>query len=382
MSVSSGYIPRCVKHVSGQAVVRLNGRDHYLGKWRSKEARQAYDRLINEWLAGGRQLADKDASVNELIRAYWNAVGEGLHGGRSHNLKDALRVLRETYGLTPMADFGPKALKVVREKMREKGWSRGYINRQIGWVKQLFRWGAGEELVSGDQVHALWAVPGVRKGAEGYRETEPIKPVALADVEAILPYLPLVIRTMVQLQLLCGCRPAEICRLKTTDLDMSHPDLWLYRPQEHKGQHLGRERIIYFGPKCIELLRPYLRADGKCLFCPAESEEQRNAEKKRNRKTPMTPSARKRKRKAHRVRSWGESYPTTTYRNAIYRACLKAKVEPWAPNRLRHTRGSEVRKQYGLEAAQVYLGHARCDVTQVYAERDTRLGEELARKIG
>jgi len=345
MSVSSGYIPRCVKHVSGQAVVRLNGRDHYLGKWRSKEARQAYDRLINEWLAGGRQLADKDASVNELIRAYWNAVGEGLHGGRSHNLKDALRVLRETYGLTPMADFGPKALKVVREKMREKGWSRGYINRQIGWVKQLFRWGAGEELVSGDQVHALWAVPGVRKGAEGYRETEPIKPVALADVEAILPYLPLVIRTMVQLQLLCGCRPAEICRLKTTDLDMSHPDLWLYRPQEHKGQHLGRERIIYFGPKCIELLRPYLRADGKCLF-------------------------------------WGESYPTTTYRNAIYRACLKAKVEPWAPNRLRHTRGSEVRKQYGLEAAQVYLGHARCDVTQVYAERDTRLGEELARKIG
>ena len=42
----------------------------------------------------------------------------------------------------------------------------------------------------------------------------------------------------------------------------------------------------------------------------------------------------------------------------------------WAPNRLRHTRATEVRKQFGLEAAQVILGHAKADVTQVYAERD------------
>jgi hypothetical protein len=54
--VSPDYIPRCVKHASGQAVVRLNGRDHYLGKWRSREAKANRDKLIGEWLAHGRQL--------------------------------------------------------------------------------------------------------------------------------------------------------------------------------------------------------------------------------------------------------------------------------------------------------------------------------------
>jgi integrase len=54
----------------------------------------------------------------------------------------------------------------------------------------------------------------------------------------------------------------------------------------------------------------------------------------------------------------------------------------WHPNQLRHTRATLVRSQFGLEAAQVYLGHVRADVTQVYAERDQRLGEEVARKIG
>jgi hypothetical protein len=35
-----------------------------------------------------------------------------------------------------------------------------------------------------------------------------------------------------------------------------------------------------------------------------------------------------------------------------------------------------------LEAAQVTLGHAAADVTQVYAERDLTLAVEVARKIG
>ena len=52
-------------------------------------------------------------------------------------------------------------------------------------------------------------------------------------------------------------------------------------------------------------------------------------------------------------------------------------MEKWCPNRLRHSAATEIRKQYGLEAAQVVLGHAAADVTQVYAERDL----ELARRV-
>ena len=54
----------------------------------------------------------------------------------------------------------------------------------------------------------------------------------------------------------------------------------------------------------------------------------------------------------------------------------------WAPNQLRHTFATEVRKVHGLEAAQVLLGHARADVTQVYAERNLALAARVANMIG
>jgi site-specific recombinase XerC len=46
----------------------------------------------------------------------------------------------------------------------------------------------------------------------------------------------------------------------------------------------------------------------------------------------------------------------------------------WAPNRLRHSAATEIRKNFGLEAAQVILGHSAADVTQIYAERDMQKG--------
>jgi site-specific recombinase XerC len=41
-----------------------------------------------------------------------------------------------------------------------------------------------------------------------------------------------------------------------------------------------------------------------------------------------------------------------------------------------------IRKRYGLEAAQVILGHASADVTQVYAERDLQKAVEIMREVG
>ena len=57
------------------------------------------------------------------------------------------------------------------------------------------------------------------------------------------------------------------------------------------------------------------------------------------------------------------------------------KAHRWHPNQLRHTAATEIRKRFGLEAAQVLLGHSRADVTQLYAERDESLGIEIARQM-
>jgi len=46
------------------------------------------------------------------------------------------------------------------------------------------------------------------------------------------------------------------------------------------------------------------------------------------------------------------------------------------------TYATKVRKDHGLEAAQILLGHSRADVTQVYAERDEAKAINVARKIG
>ena len=43
---------------------------------------------------------------------------------------------------------------------------------------------------------------------------------------------------------------------------------------------------------------------------------------------------------------------------------------------------TEVRRQYGLEGAQVALGHSKADVTQVYAERDLALAQRIAAEVG
>jgi hypothetical protein len=62
-------VPNYRRHKpTGQAVVTLNGRDIYLGKWNTKESRTEYDRIIGEWLAAGRSLPkpESDLTVAEL----------------------------------------------------------------------------------------------------------------------------------------------------------------------------------------------------------------------------------------------------------------------------------------------------------------------------
>jgi hypothetical protein len=34
-------------------------------------------------------------------------------------------------------EFGPKALKAVRQEMVKKGWSRGYVNHQVNRIRRM-----------------------------------------------------------------------------------------------------------------------------------------------------------------------------------------------------------------------------------------------------
>ncbi len=60
-------VPKYCRHkASGQAVVTIQGRDHYLGPWKSKASHLEYDRLIGEWIAAGRPVAGASLSHEQL----------------------------------------------------------------------------------------------------------------------------------------------------------------------------------------------------------------------------------------------------------------------------------------------------------------------------
>src|SRR5262249_29793276 len=112
------------------------------------------------------------------------------------------------------------------------------------------------------------------------------------------------------------------------------------------------------------------------------AEQDRNAARRQQRRSPLTPSQAGRKPRKRRKRPPRDHYNTASYRKAIQRACLKAGLPIWFPLQLRHSRGTEIRKRYGLEAAQAVLGHAEVGVTQVYAEADLQAARQIMAEIG
>ncbi len=410
-------IPKYRKHKqSGQAIVTINGRDHLLGPHGTRASKLEYDRLIGEWLASNRSASygapQHDVTIVELAADYLAHCkvyyGECSSSEYIHVLP-AVKMLRTLYGRTAAAEFGPLQLKTLRQKFVEAEWSRSYINANTRRVVRMFRWAAAEGRLSPTVAQALAMVPGLRKGKTAARETDPVLPVDDATVDATLPYMPDVPADMVRLQRLTGCRPAEACILRPCDLDRSG-DVWIYRPAKHKTEHHGRGRVILIGPKAQDVLLRYLARDGETYcFRPCDSMAKHLAGKRAARKTPLSCGNKpgdNRKKKPRKKR--GEVYAVDAYRRAIANACDKAFPHPefagiprrkltaeqlaelrtwqsehrWAPNQLRHAAATEVRKQFGLEAAQIVLGHAAADVTQVYAERDLAKGVEVARRIG
>lgn len=227
----------------------------------------------------------------------------------------------------------------------------------------------------------------------------PIMPVAAAHVESTLEHLPPIVADMIRLQRLTAMRPGEVCIIRPVDIDRSG-DVWIYRPFTHKTAHHGHARTVMIGPRGQEILLRYLVCDAQAYcFRPCDSEEKRRAQGHQDRRTPMScgnkPGS---NRKSQPAWSAGERYTTHSYGRAITRACDKAFPAPddikgdelakwqsdhrWTPHRLRHSAATEIRSKFGLEEAQIILGHAQASVTQVYAERDLAKGLEVAAKIG
>jgi hypothetical protein len=151
-----GVPKACLHRASGQAVVRLGGKDFYLGKWKSVEAEAAYHRKIAEWIAAGPYMAGVDPEqkksllVSELVDVYHAfAVQYYQRSSEADSMKPTLRRLAALYGDAPVAEFGPLKLKAFRQALTHVTvrktsvpLSRTSINQDIGLVRRMFRWAA------------------------------------------------------------------------------------------------------------------------------------------------------------------------------------------------------------------------------------------------
>ncbi len=131
---------------SGQARTVIDGKSIYLGIHGSPESQERFNDLKAEWRL--RQSVEQyTLTVDELALRYlvhadaYYRHKDGTPTRTAENIRYALRPLIALHGTTRVRDFGPRALKAVREKMVAAGHARTYINSMIGKLKQVFRWG-------------------------------------------------------------------------------------------------------------------------------------------------------------------------------------------------------------------------------------------------
>lgn len=358
----------CLHKGSGQAYTRINGRMIYLGEHNSAESRSKYAEVISDWSAGNLDKFGQQVSIARLAVAYTKHaetyyVKNGRQTSHVDRIRTALKMLVEHFGSLPADRFTPPKMEQLQRKYLELGLSRKTITDYVNIVRQAFRFAVTKGNISPTVWQGLLAVRHLQKGRSSAREPKPILPVSPVDVIKTLRELGPVVGAMVRLQYLTGMRPGEVCSMRLVDLDRSQ-DVWIYRPESHKTEHHGRSRQILLGRKAQGVLTPFLnRTEDSFLFSPTQTCELRAG-------------------KATLRLAYQDSYTSTTYCRAVTRATEKASARPWTPNRLRHTYATIIRKRYGLEAAQILLGHSKADVTQVYAERDWQKAEQVVREVG
>jgi integrase len=367
--VKSRRVPRMCHHqASGRAYVTdpASRRQIPLGRWGTPEAEAAYGRWVAEFLARPAGVPSPGRSagltVDQLGLAYLEHA-EGYYRKRGkltsevYQIRSVLRVLTELYGPTRAADFGPTALKAVRERFVALGWARKHVNGQVHRLRRMFRWAVEHELVPATVMAGLDAVAPLKRGRTAARETPPVQPVPWKDVQATLPHLKPLWRVLVQVHYHGAMRAQDAVALRACDIDRS-VNPWVYTPYTHKGEHHGAIRRIHLGPKCQALLAPILERVGPedWLF-------------------PTVGMGRGKRRGLNHLTEHG-------YMVAVSKAARRAGVPHWTPLRIRHSALTEIRHKYGLDAAQVAGGHQHASTTEIYASADQELAARIARERG
>ncbi|QJW94750.1 site-specific integrase [Frigoriglobus tundricola] len=349
----------------------------YFGKWQSEEAKAAYARFTLEWatrLVQRSSVALGDtALVCELVEAWiaYCKTGDGGEGGylkhgrltsRIHAQQTATKYLTKGYGLTPIDQFGPDELRAVRKGMIDANLARKTINGYQGNIVQMFGWGVGRKLVKPETWHTLQTVGRLLKGKTTAPDWPKKRAAKWEDVEAAFPFLHdredcrAALETLIRVHWLIGGRPQDLTGMRVGDIDRSE-DVWHYVVNAHKNEHREQDLDYFIGPRAQPLLAPLLAGkkptDFVFLYPP--------------------------------LQAGGQPVPIRrdVYGKRVKDACKRAKVKPWTPHQLRHSRATEVMRMFeSNEAAAAAIGDSPEVTRLVYVDPQDAVRKRIARVSG
>lgn len=414
----------CHHKGTGLGYVVLNGKFFYLGPWNAPETQSAYNRKVAEWLAAGRQLPVEpdQITVAEVVDRFWSHAmsyyrsPDGELSTEVDNIRLALRPVLKLYADLRAVEFGPLCLRTIRDEMiRSERLTRLNINKRIGRIKMVFKWATSMEMIPGSNFHALQTLVGLKRGRTEAREGKKVAPAPEELIQAVKPHVSRQVWALIRLQLLTGARPGELLVMQPKDVDRSS-EVWVYQPDKHKTRNWGHDRFIYIGPQGQQALAPFLlRPPEDYCFSPKEAERERYDRQRRRLRDEITSRFFK-DRKPNWKRKINHCYNVDSYRRAITRALAMAYPMPkhlkkkskenaaqykarlgearyeeavafrkqyhWHPHQLRHNAATEIRREFGIEAAKIILGHQNVGITEIYAEQDKHKAMKAIAKYG
>lgn len=413
-------IPKLCKHkASGKAVVRLNGKDHYCGTFGTKEANEAYKGLISKWLHSRKnetewveaapQASFYALTINELILRYMNFAKNYYQNspGEIDKVILALKPLKEGYGKLPVREFGPKKLQELRLKMTyprirtktikdENGrfikrnveyvLSQRTINQRTAIIIRVFSWANAEEIIPPEFPigASLKQVKPIKNARMGVTPPKTIRPASIEDFNAVIKHMSRQTCSIVELMLLTGMRSNDACIMRPMDIDQTS-DVWVYLPVKFKrsGMTGQTQRKIYLGPKCQQILKPFLenRLSTSFMFSPKEAMEEIRANQ-RSQRNPKVQTGQSQRQNKPPERQPGQKYTSASLYRAVRNAARKAGNLEITPNMVRHLAGTNVRDKFGIENALKIMGHKNVNTTEIYAQYNSTKSMEIMREIG
>jgi len=322
----------------------------------------------------------KTTTVGELVKAYRERAERDLQNTRQGlESPDLVKIRRAETFLAPyikwkVTSFGPDQLRKVQKALvsheyvhgkKTKHYTRRGINDTINYIKTIWKWGLGRQIVKIENVQSLEEIRPLSLGQDNVRENHKRKRVTEEEFNKVVSVVSPVIGDMLKLVWHTAMRPYEVCDMKPCDILKDDKDCWIYIPGRnespygnHKTTRFERVRVIPLTKESQKVLKPRLRnrnADDY-VFKPEEATKVINK----------------------KIR---QKYDHNSFCRAVKRGCKRAEVDVFVPYDLRRTTATGTRAILGKEAAKVLLGHAKTDTTDIYLLEEVQEAMKVAKLL-